>query len=120
VPKSRHRPVKLKRVYSPPAKSDGKRVLVDGLWPRGLRKEQAHLTCWLKELAPSRELRRWFGHDPARWEGFRKRYMAELEHKPEPLQQLRSLSEKGTVTLLFAARDETHNNAVVLREVLGK
>jgi uncharacterized protein YeaO (DUF488 family) len=110
--------IRLKRVFAPPAQSDGERILVDRLWPRGMRKEAAALDGWMKELAPSTELRRWFGHDPARWEGFRKRYEAELRQHRELLDELRGRARKHTVTLLFAARDEAHNEAVVLKDVL--
>ncbi|WP_298438815.1 DUF488 family protein [Geobacter sp.] len=110
--------VGIKRIYDPPAPEDGTRVLVDRLWPRGIAKDEARIDEWLKEIAPSDELRKWFGHDPARWEEFRERYRRELEAKGEPLERLRALAGKGTVTLLFAARDEEHNNAVVLKEIL--
>ncbi len=113
--------VKLKRAYESPAASDGKRVLIDRLWPRGVRKDDAALDLWLKELGPSTELRQWFGHDPARWDEFRERYRAELAHKPELMAQLRELAREGVLTLVYAARDEQHNDAVVLRQlILGK
>jgi len=113
--------IKLKRVYEPPSRGDGVRVLVDRLWPRGLTKEAVAADRWLRDLAPSTELRRWFGHDPQRWAEFRRRYARELREQSEALDELRSLARKGRVTLLFAARDEAHNDAVVLRElVLGK
>lgn len=110
--------VRIKRVYDEPAAEDGKRIFVDRLWPRGIAREMARIDEWLKEIAPSSELRRWFGHDPARWDEFRERYRQELEAKAEILDHLRSMAKKGTVTLLFAARDEEHNNAVALREML--
>lgn len=110
--------VRIKRVYDEPAVEDGKRILVDRLWPRGLAKDKARIDEWLKEIAPSDELRKWFGHDPARWEEFRERYRGELEAKAELVDGLRQLAVEGTVTLLFAARDEEHNNAVVLKEML--
>lgn len=110
--------IRLKRVYDPPAPDDGRRVLVDRLWPRGLRRETARLDLWLKEVAPSTELRRWFGHDPARWPAFRSRYRAELAARADALEELRALLRQGPVTLLFAARDGERNHAVVLREVL--
>lgn len=110
--------IKLKRIYDPPAPDDGRRVLVDRLWPRGIAKDAARLDDWLKEIAPSDELRKWFGHDPAKWEEFRKRYRAELDSHGNLLAELRAAAEKGTVTLLFAAKDEEHNNAVVLKELL--
>lgn len=113
--------VRIKRVYAPPAPEDGLRVLVDRLWPRGLTKEAAALDLWLKELGPSTELRKWFGHDPARWEAFSERYREELE-SPErvaALTRLRGLrDEQGGVTLLFGAKEEAYNHAVLLAEVL--
>ncbi len=111
--------VRIRRIYDEPAAEDGKRILVDRLWPRGIAKEKARIDEWLKEIAPSDELRKWFGHDPARWDEFRERYRRELEAKAELLDQLRGLTKKGTVTLLFAAKDEEHNNAVALKEILG-
>src|SRR5262249_10251226 len=109
--------IKLKRVYQPAAPSDGLRILVDRLWPRGLRKDAAAIDHWCKELAPSTALRQWFGHKPERWPEFRTRYRAEIAKQPEALAELRRLPRAGTVTLLFAARDEQHNDAVVLGEV---
>lgn len=109
--------IKLKRAYETPAKSDGMRILVDRLWPRGLSKARAAIDQWLKEVAPSNELRQWFGHDPEKWPEFRKRYRAELKDNPA-LAELRALSRKGTVTLVYSAKDELHNQAVVLRQVL--
>ena len=110
--------IRLKRVYDPPEPGDGTRILVDRLWPRGLKKAEAVLDVWSKELAPSAELRRWFGHDPARWEEFRRRYRQELTARPDELARLAEAARAGPVTLLFAARDETRNNAVVLKEML--
>jgi uncharacterized protein YeaO (DUF488 family) len=110
--------VKLKRAYEPPAASDGQRILIDRLWPRGVSKAKAAIDRWLKEIAPSTELRKWFGHDPARWQEFRKRYAAEIRGHPEPLDELRRLVREGPLTLVYSARDETHNDAVVLRELL--
>ncbi|WP_370009236.1 DUF488 domain-containing protein [Sinorhizobium fredii] len=110
--------VKLKRAYERPMDSDGKRVLVDRLWPRGVRKTDAAIDYWVKELAPSTELRRWFAHDPSRWEEFRRRYAAEIEAHREEFDRLRDLALKSPITLVYAARDETHNDAVVLRELL--
>jgi len=112
--------VKLKRVYDEPAKSDGKRILVDRIWPRGLTKEEAHIDLWLKDVAPSTELRKWFGHDPARWPEFRARYRAELRHNQPQLSLLRQTLEKGPATLVYGAKDEQHNQAVVLQELLSK
>src|SRR5882757_7339214 len=102
----------VKRIYEPPAPDDGQRVLVDRIWPRGLRKEDAALTLWLKDVAPSDELRKWFGHEPARWADFQERYRVELKGNGEAVAQLRGLLSKGKVTLLYGAHDEAHNNAV--------
>ncbi|HZS66891.1 MAG TPA: DUF488 domain-containing protein [Burkholderiales bacterium] len=110
--------VRLKRAYEKPARNDGTRVLIDRLWPRGVRKADAELDQWAKELAPSTALRKWFGHDPARWPEFRRRYTEEIRQHPGLLDQLRALARKGTVTLVYSARDEAHNDAVVLRELL--
>lgn len=111
-------PVRLKRVYEVPARADGERVLVDRVWPRGLSKEKAAVDRWLKAIAPSKELRQWFGHDPERWDGFRERYFRELDARPEVVGELVEAAGGGTVTLVFAARDTEHNNAVALREYL--
>jgi uncharacterized protein YeaO (DUF488 family) len=111
--------VRIKRIYDPPAPEDGKRILVDRLWPRGLSKDAARIDEWLKEIAPSDELRKWFGHDPARWEEFRKRYRGELKAHDELLNRLRDETLKGTVTFLFAAKDTEQNNAAVLKEMLN-
>jgi len=110
--------VQVKRVYEPAARSDGFRVLVDRLWPRGISKERAALDLWMKEIAPSTELRRWFGHDPKRWSQFQARYRAELLAHGRELALLRSCARKGPVTLLFGARDLQHNEAVVLKDIL--
>ncbi|MBI5055652.1 MAG: DUF488 domain-containing protein [Nitrospirae bacterium] len=112
--------VRLKRIYDPPSPSDGRRVLVDRLWPRGIKKEDAKIDLWLKDIAPGNELRKWFSHGPAKWPEFRKRYREELKDRPALLKLLREELRKGTVTLLFAAKDIEHNNAVVLKEVLSK
>ena len=111
---------KLKRVYEPPSPDDGARILVDRLWPRGLTKEKAALDLWMKEIAPSTELRKWFDHDPAKWTGFQARYAKELEARPELADELRGEAHQGTVTLLYAARDEVHNEAVVLKAFLTR
>ncbi|WP_211327679.1 DUF488 domain-containing protein [Solilutibacter pythonis] len=111
--------LQIKRAYRPAASDDGQRILVDRLWPRGLSKEKAHLHGWLKDLAPSDRLRRWFDHDPTKWAGFRQRYAAELDANPAPVAELRALLKKGKVTLVYAARDEQHNNAVALKDYLG-
>ncbi len=110
--------IKLKRAYEKPSPADGTRILVDRLWPRGISKEKAALDGWMKEIAPSTALRQWFAHDPKRWEEFRRRYGEELRAHPERLEELRSLARKGTLTLVYAAHDEAHNDAVVLRDVL--
>jgi uncharacterized protein YeaO (DUF488 family) len=110
--------VKLKRAYEPPAPGDGVRVLVDRLWPRGVSKTDAALDQWMKEIAPSTELRKWFGHDPERWEEFGRRYVVELRANDELLGQLRALARQGPVTLVYSAHDEAHNDAIVLRDVL--
>jgi uncharacterized protein YeaO (DUF488 family) len=110
--------IQVKRVYEPPARSDGKRILVDRLWPRGLKREEAHVDAWLKDVAPSDALRRWYGHDPEKWPEFRSRYLAELRHNAGA-PELKGLAAKSkTVTLLFAAKDSQHNNALVLRDFL--
>jgi uncharacterized protein YeaO (DUF488 family) len=112
--------MKLKRVYEKPDKADGFRILVDRLWPRGLTKEKAALDLWLKEVAPSTELRKWFGHDPGKWTEFRRRYRAELKSHPAELKMIRSKAKEGTVTLLYGARDQEHNEAIVLQQVLDR
>jgi uncharacterized protein YeaO (DUF488 family) len=108
----------LKRAYQPAAADDRLRILVDRLWPRGLKKSDAAIDCWIKDIAPSTALRKWFGHDPGRWPEFRRRYAAEIRRLPDQLEELRALARKGPVTLVFSARDERHNDAVVLRNVL--
>jgi uncharacterized protein YeaO (DUF488 family) len=110
--------IKLKRAYEPATARDGKRVLVDRLWPRGVTKEDAAIDHWVKELAPSTALRKWFAHDPARWQEFRHRYAAEVHEHPETLNELRAMARHGTITLVFSAHDEVHNDAVVLRSLL--
>ena len=110
--------IQTKRVYDAPDPGDGERYLVDGLWPRGVSKEKACLTAWLKEVAPSPTLRKWFNHDPARWDGFQRRYFAELNRTPQAASPLRTAVREGKVTLLFGAKDRDHNNAVVLKNWL--
>lgn len=110
--------IRLKRAYEPPSPDDGRRVLVDRLWPRGLSKADAAIDSWLKEIAPSTELRRWFNHDPLRWTEFRDRYRAELGSHAGLLEELRARARDGPLTLVYGARDELHNDAVVLRELL--
>ena len=112
--------IRIKRAYEPVAPSDGFRILVDRLWPRGLAKAKAHIDLWLKEVAPSAELRTWFGHDPARWKEFRSRYLSELRRKGEEIDQIRERARNGAVTLVYAAKDEQHNDAVVLLERLSR
>jgi uncharacterized protein YeaO (DUF488 family) len=113
------RVIRIKRIYDPPQSSDGCRVLVDRLWPRGVSRNQARLDLWMKEIAPSDALRKWFAHKPERWAGFQSRYRRELRARPELVRQLRRLAkERGTVTLLFSARDARHNQAVALRSFL--
>jgi len=113
---------RIKRVYSEPSPSDGVRILVDRVWPRGISKERAHIVEWRKDLAPSTSLRKWFGHDPVKWKDFRDRYRAELTNSGqiEALKELARLSRQKTVTLVYSAADEEHNQAVVLKELLGK
>jgi uncharacterized protein YeaO (DUF488 family) len=110
--------LRLKRVYEAPEASDGYRVLVDRLWPRGVSKEEARLDEWARELAPSSELRRWFGHDPAKFDEFRRRYRDELDAHGEKLRDLRRRARNGRLTLVYGARDTEHNDAVVLAEIL--
>ena len=112
--------LRIKRVYDEPARTDGKRILVDRLWPRGLTKEKARVNLWLKEVAPSSELREWFGHDPKKWLEFKRRYKEELKALGSPLIALREETRQKAVTLLYGARDQEHNQAVVLLELLQK
>jgi uncharacterized protein YeaO (DUF488 family) len=111
--------IKLKRVYESPASGDGVRVLVERLWPRGIRKATLDMDAWLKDAAPSAELRRWFNHDPAKWAEFRRRYRAELDAHPESWSPLLAKARHGQVTLLYSSHDLEHNNAVVLRDYLS-
>jgi uncharacterized protein YeaO (DUF488 family) len=110
--------IKLKRAYEPPALDDGLRVLVDRLWPRGVSKSAARIDLWLKEIAPSAALRKWFDHDPAKWNKFRVRYFQELQKKRETVEQLVAHVRHGTVTLVYGAKDQEHNDAVALKEFL--
>jgi len=112
--------IKLKRAYEKPAKDDGERILVERLWPRGLTKAQAKLDLWLKDVAPSAELRKWFGHDPDKWIEFRQRYRKELKQKADLIKQLKRKARESTITLIYAARDEEHNGALVLKQLLQK
>lgn len=109
----------LKRVYDSPAESDGERVLVDRIWPRGLTKVKARVDLWLKDVAPSTELRKWFGHDPEKWTEFKQRCRAELKNNPA-LSELQELSRQGDITLVYAARDQLHNEAAVLKQILDR
>jgi uncharacterized protein YeaO (DUF488 family) len=112
--------IKLKRAYNKPAKDDGERILVERLWPRGLTKTQAKVDLWLKDVAPSAELRKWFGHDPDKWIEFRQRYRKELKQKADLIKLLKRKAREGTITLIYAARDEAHNGALVLKQFLQK
>lgn len=110
--------IRLKRAYDAPAADDGTRYLVDRLWPRGVRKDKLQIAEWLKDVAPSTELRRWFNHDPAKWDEFQRRYTAELEAKPETWAPLLAAARTGPVTLVYSAKDTAHNDAVVLKGFL--
>jgi len=110
--------LQLKRAYEPASRSDGQRILVERLWPRGVSKENAALDLWLKDVAPSPQLRKWFGHDPARWKQFEQKYWKELESHADAVDLLRQKAKKGTVTLVYGARDEQHNAAVALKEFI--
>jgi uncharacterized protein YeaO (DUF488 family) len=112
--------VRLKRAYEPAARSDGYRVLIDRIWPRGVTREAAQLDEWARDLAPSTELRRWFAHEPSRFAGFRRRYTAELAEQQAKLRELRRRARKGRLTLVYAARDMEYNDAVVLAEILRR
>ncbi len=110
--------IQTKRAYEPASKTDGARFLVERLWPRGIKKEALPVQAWLKDVAPSTELRQWFQHDPAKWQEFRKRYWRELEENPEPWERLINHARRGRVTLVYSSHDEEHNNAVALKEFL--
>src|ERR1700744_3872255 len=110
--------IRIKRVYEDAARDDGRRILVERLWPRGMKKEALVAEAWMKDVAPTTELRRWVNHQPERWERFRERYAAELAANPEAVAPLRALARRGVVTLLYSAHDEDHNSAVVLRDFL--
>ena len=112
--------IQVKRVYDRPEPTDGDRFLVERLWPRGMKKATLHMTLWLKEAAPSDALRRWFGHDPAKWEDFQRRYLAELDSKPEAWRPILEAAHRGHITLLYSARDLEHNNAVALKVYVEK
>jgi uncharacterized protein YeaO (DUF488 family) len=110
--------IRLKRAYERPAPADGTRILVDRLWPRGVSKAAAAIDRWVKDIAPSTTLRKWFGHDPERWPEFRRRYAAELRDHPDELRSLRAEARRGPITLVYSAHDGAHNDAVVLRSIL--
>ncbi len=112
--------IRIKRIYDPAAPDDGKRIYIDRLWPRGMKKEEVKMDEWLKEVSPSDSLRKWFGHEPSKYAEFKKRYTKELEKQSEVLERIRKESKKETVTLLFSAKDVEHNNATVLKELLSK
>jgi uncharacterized protein YeaO (DUF488 family) len=112
--------IRVKRAYDPPDPGDGARFLVDRLWPRGIKKESIYIDGWIKEVAPSDELRKWFGHDPAKWQEFRIRYFAELDEKAAALEPIRQAQREGDVTLIYGARDTEHNQAIALKEYLER
>ena len=112
--------LKIKRVYDPVSPDDGKRILIDRLWPRGMNKEKAHIDEWMKEIAPSNELRKWYSHDPAKWAEFKKRYKKELAGKAELLKKIKAEAQTQTVTLLFSTKELELNNAVALKEMLAQ
>ncbi len=111
---------KVKRIYDPPSRADGRRILVDRLWPRGLTKEEAGIDEWLKEISPSNELRKWYSHDPLKWTEFKDRYGKELAPHAEVIQRLRREGKRRTVTLLFSSKELERNNAIALKEFLGE
>ncbi len=111
--------VKIKRIYEPASPDDGKRIYIDRLWPRGMKKEEVKIDEWLKEISPSDDLRKWFGHDPSKYAEFKRRYKKELDKRKETLERLRKEAKRETVTLLFSAKDVEHNNATVMQEVLS-
>ncbi len=112
--------IKIKRIYDSASPDDGKRIYIDRLWPRGMKKEEVKIDEWLKEISPSDDLRKWFGHDPSKYEEFKKRYKKELEKHLDILERIKKEGKRKTVTLLFSAKDEEHNNATVMREILSK
>jgi uncharacterized protein YeaO (DUF488 family) len=114
----RMKTIKIKRIYDPAAEDDGRRILVDRLWPRGIKKDDAAIDEWLKDIAPSNELRKWFSHDPSKWTEFKERYIEELKQKRDMVERLRMDADKGGITLVFAAKDTEHNNAAVLMELI--
>lgn len=110
--------IAIKRIYEDPARTDGTRILVDRLWPRGVSKEKAQLDLWLKDIAPSNALRKWFAHDPKKWAGFQKKYRAELKDNNDAVAQINKLAKRKNITLLYAAKDEEHNEAVVIKDFI--
>ena len=110
--------VKIKRIYDPPERTDGYRILVDRLWPRGVPKEKAHIDLWLRDIAPTGELRKWFAHDAKKWPEFKDRYFQELKEKKELIELIQTKAQQGNVTLVYAAKDEQHNNALYLKEFI--
>ena len=112
--------IRIKRAYDPISDQDGKRILIDRLWPRGLKKTDLQLYAWLKDVAPSTSLRKWFAHDPAKWTEFQKKYRAELENNPQPWTEILEISKRGTVTLMYGSREREHNHAVCLKDFLEK
>jgi len=112
--------VRIKRIYDSASRGDGKRILIDRLWPRGMKKEEAKIDEWVKDIAPSDQLRKWFSHDPSKYPEFKKRYIKELEKKSDLVQRIKNEAKRDTVTLLFSAKDVEHNNATVLKELLGQ
>ena len=112
--------IRIKRAYEQPDKGDGVRILVDRLWPRGLTREKVSVDLWLKDIAPSSELRKWFGHDPDKWKSFRARYQTELRHKEDLIKVLEQKAREGKITLIYGARDEQHNEALVLKQYLER
>lgn len=116
----RNKMIKIKRIYDAVSQDDGKRILIDRLWPRGVKKEKAEIDEWMKDIAPSNELRKWFSHDPSKWQEFRSRYRKEIKNKSELIEKLKEEAKEGKVTLLFSAKDGAHNNAIVLKEVIDE
>jgi uncharacterized protein YeaO (DUF488 family) len=120
-PSERHVPeIRLRRVYEPPTADDGRRLLVERLWPRGLTKAAAHIDAWLKDVAPSSELRRWYGHDPEKWTEFQRRYREEIDTHPDVLAPILNALRSGPITFVYASREERHNSATVLKEVVDE
>ncbi|MGE4370043.1 MAG: DUF488 domain-containing protein [Burkholderiaceae bacterium] len=118
IPPARAMSLQLKRVYDPAEPGDGYRILVDRLWPRGMSKDQAHIDLWLKDVAPTPALRRWFGHDPSKWQAFRRRYFQELAQNTQTVRLITDRSGRETVTLLYAAKDTQHNHALALQQFI--